>query len=279
VLVQGDTTTAFCAAFAAFYARVRVGHVEAGLRTDDPARPFPEEINRRLITPVCTWNFCPTAGSADNLRSERVAEATIEVTGNTVVDALLHVASRPLPQDEAAALPAKTAARRILVTLHRRETHGAAQRRLCRMLARVAARPGVEIVFPVHLSPVVRESVFSELGGLDNVHLVDPVDYVAFIALMRSADIVVTDSGGVQEEAPSLDVPVLVMRDTTERPEGVDAGCARLSGTDPAGVERDILALLDDPAEHARMAAVPNPYGDGRAAERIAARLRADLTT
>jgi UDP-N-acetylglucosamine 2-epimerase (non-hydrolysing) len=274
LLVQGDTTTAFCAGFAGFYGRVPVGHVEAGLRTDDPQRPFPEEINRRLITPVARWQFCPTEGAADNLRSEGVPEDEILVTGNTVIDALLSIAAR---SDEARYLPPKRRARRIVVTLHRRETHGEPQRRLCAMLAAVAQREDVEIVFPVHLSPVVRESVFSELEGMDNVHLIEPCEYLTFVALMNTADLIVSDSGGVQEEAPSLDVPVLVMRDTTERPEGIDAGCALLSGTDPDGVRRDIESLLDSPERYAAMAAAPNPYGDGRASQRIVDRLARDL--
>lgn len=276
VLVQGDTTTTLSAAYAAFCARVPVGHVEAGLRTYDPERPFPEEVNRRLVSALARWNFCPTESAARNLRGEAVAESTIQVTGNTVVDALHAVCSR-LGDAVPPGIPPKAADRRILVTLHRRETQGEPQRRLCAMLAGLAERDDVEIVFPVHLSPAVRRTVLAELQGLANVHLIDPVDYLGFVALMRSSDVIVTDSGGVQEEAPSLDVPVVLMRDATERPEGVDAGCTLLSGTDPGAVRRDIELLLDDPAERARIAAVPNPYGDGRAAERIAARLERDL--
>jgi UDP-N-acetylglucosamine 2-epimerase (non-hydrolysing) len=278
VLVQGDTTTAFCAALAGFYADVPVGHVEAGLRTSNARSPFPEEINRRMVAPLARWHFCPTEGSAGRLRAEGIAPEGIMVTGNSVIDALLATAARPLAAADALRLPPKAAARRILVTLHRRETQGEAQRRLCRMLARVAERPDVEIVFPVHLSPGVRESVMAELGGRDGVILAEPFDYPLFVHAMRSSDIIVTDSGGVQEEAPSLGVPVLVMRDTTERPEGIAAGCARLSGTSPDAVERDILELLDDEAAYASMAQVANPYGDGRTAERIVERLRADLS-
>jgi UDP-N-acetylglucosamine 2-epimerase (non-hydrolysing) len=278
VLVQGDTTTAFCAALAAFYARVPVGHVEAGLRTRDTRHPFPEEINRRLIAPLAHWHFCPTTRSADSLRVEGVPERQIEVTGNTVIDALLDVAGRSPTAEQRAALPARRATRRILVTLHRRETQGEVQRDICRMLARIAnRRPDVELLFPVHLSPDVRRGVLAELGGCPRVHLLAPLDYASFVHAMRTSDLIVTDSGGIQEEAPSLDVPVVVLRDTTERPEGLAAGCARLSGTDPALIERDIVGLLDDPHAYARMAESPNPYGDGRAALRIVARLRHDL--
>jgi UDP-N-acetylglucosamine 2-epimerase (non-hydrolysing) len=273
-IVQGDTSTAFCSAFAAFLSRIPVAHVEAGLRTYDPMRPFPEEINRRLVTAVARWNFCPTADAADNLRREGVDAETIEVTGNTAIDAMYAALAAPANGHP---LPPRAATHRVLVTLHRRETQGEAQRRLCAMLARVAQRPDVEIVFPVHLSPAVRESVRSELADCPNVHLLEPVGYADFLALMRSSDVIVTDSGGIQEEAPSLNIPVLVMRDTTERLEGVRAGCSRLAGTDPAAVEAAIAQLLDDPAEHARMASATNPYGDGHAAERIARRLEHDL--
>ncbi|GAC1320586.1 MAG: UDP-N-acetylglucosamine 2-epimerase (non-hydrolyzing) [Thermoleophilaceae bacterium] len=277
VLVQGDTTTAFCAALAAFYAGIPVGHVEAGLRTKNPRDPFPEEINRRLVAPLARWHFCPTERSADNLLAEGAGRDEVLVTGNTVIDALFATAERPLTESQERRLPAKRAARRILVTLHRRETQGAAQRELCRMLARVASRPDVEVVFPVHMSPAVRESVETELGGLDSVHLTEPLDYPTFVHALRTADLVVTDSGGIQEEAPSFGVPVLVMRETTERPEGVSAGCVRLSGTDPLAVERDIVRLLDTPEAYRRMSQAANPYGDGRAAQRIVARLRRDL--
>lgn len=277
VLVQGDTTTAMCGALAAFYAHVPVGHVEAGLRTSDTRNPFPEEINRRLIAPLARWHFCPTQGSADNLRREGVAPATIVVTGNTVIDALLTTAAQPLDGPAAPSLPPKGNRRRILVTLHRRETQGEAQRRLCTMLARIARRPDVEIVFPVHMSPAVRASVNAELAGIENVHLVEPLDYRSFVHALQASDLVVTDSGGIQEEAPSLGVPVLVMRDTTERPEGVEAGCVRLSGTHPDDVARDVVRLLEDRAAYERMSRVANPYGDGRAAKRIVQRLRTDL--
>lgn len=277
VLVQGDTTTAFCAAFAACYAGVPVGHVEAGLRTGDRMNPFPEEINRRLIAPLAAWHFCPTERSVRGLLAEGVPPDAVMLTGNTVVDALLATARAPLDASEQALLPAPTEPRRILVTLHRRETQGERQRALCRMLAAVARRGDAEIVFPVHLSPAVRASVVPELGGLPNVRLIEPLPYRAFVHLLRSADLVVTDSGGIQEEAPSFGVPTLVMRETTERPEGVEAGCALLSGTDPARVGEDIARLLDDADAYRAMARTANPYGDGHASARIVERLARDL--
>jgi UDP-N-acetylglucosamine 2-epimerase (non-hydrolysing) len=278
VVVQGDTTTAFCAALASFYCGIPVGHVEAGLRTDDRHNPFPEEINRRLVSPLARWHFCPTKVGAANLLSERVSVSDVFVTGNTVVDAALHSASRPLSRAERALLPRKHASRRILVTLHRRETQGARQHALCRMLASIARRADVEVVFPVHLNPAVRATVFTVLEGKRNVHLIDPLPYHPFVHLLQSADIIVTDSGGIQEEAPSFGVPVLVMRDTTERPEGIEGGCARLSGTGPDRVAADVEVLLDDPHEYRRMARAINPYGDGHAADRIVTQLVTDLT-
>jgi UDP-N-acetylglucosamine 2-epimerase (non-hydrolysing) len=278
VLVQGDTTTAFCAALASFYCGIPVGHVEAGLRTDDRHNPFPEEINRRLVSPLARWHFCPTKSAAANLLAERVSAGDVFVTGNTVVDAALHSANRPLSRAERALLPRRDASRRILVTLHRRETQGARQHALCLVLATVARRPDVEVVFPVHLNPAVRATVFTVLEGKRNVHLIDPLPYRPFVHLLQSADIIVTDSGGIQEEAPSFGVPVLVMRDTTERPEGIERGCARLSGTGPDRVAADVDVLLDDPHEYRRMARAVNPYGDGHAADRIVTQLVTDLT-
>lgn len=276
VLVQGDTTTALCAALAAFYAGVPVGHIEAGLRTGHRRDPFPEEGNRRLIAPLTEWHFCPTSRAADNLLAERIDPATISVTGNTVIDALLQTAGRPLTDDEVVA-PPKRAARRILVTLHRRESQGPAQRALAEMIGRIARRPDVEVILPMHLSPAVRREILPVLTGHDSVQLIEPLGYHAFVHALRSSDLVVTDSGGIQEEAPTFGVPALVMRETTERPEGVDAGCVRLSGTDPVAVENDIAELLDDQLAYARMARARNPYGDGRAADRIVARVLRDL--
>jgi UDP-N-acetylglucosamine 2-epimerase (non-hydrolysing) len=277
VLVQGDTTTMFCAALAGFYEGVPVGHVEAGLRTNDPRRPFPEEINRRLASTLATWHYCPTERNAFALRREGVDPQAICITGNTVIDALLSVDRRPLTPDQEARLPRENGRPRILVTLHRRETQGDAQRRLCRMLGSLAVERDVEILLPVHLSPAVRSSVIAELGGNSNVHLIEPLEYRVFVHAMRSSRLIVTDSGGIQEEAPVFGVPVVVMRDTTERVEAVDAGCLVLSGTDPAGVKADITDLLDDEDRWQRMSEARSPYGDGRAADRIVAHLRDQL--
>lgn len=283
LLVQGDTTTTMGASLAAFYAGVPVGHVEAGLRTYDRRSPFPEEINRRLVSIVASWHFAPTVGAADNLRRENVPESSIYVTGNTVVDALQWMVRRlSETPDRNANLPVQRRPKRVLVTMHRRESQGEVQRDIYRCVADVCRnRSDVEIVFPVHLSPAVREPASSELAGLKNVHLIDPVGYQDFIRLMRTAYVIVTDSGGIQEEAPALDVPVLVSRDATERPEVIEAGCARLCGTDPQLIRKELERLLDDPDERAAMTSVPNPYGDGRAAARIVAHLanRTDEST
>jgi UDP-N-acetylglucosamine 2-epimerase (non-hydrolysing) len=276
VIVQGDTTTSFCAAYAAFLAQIPVAHVEAGLRTHNHDLPFPEEVNRHLTSVVARWHFCPTEQAAWNLHREGISRDDIIVTGNTVVDALESIVRLGAPP-ALEKLPPKRRDWRLLVTLHRRETHGEPQRRLCAMLRRLAERGDVELVLPVHLSPVVRTTVEEELEGVPGVHLIPPQQYVPFVHLMRSSDLILTDSGGVQEEAPSLQVPVVVMRDVTDRPEGVRNGCVRLSGTDPDAVERDVLSLLEDSELRERMRRAPNPYGDGRAAQRIAARLEGDL--
>ncbi len=277
VVVQGDTTTAFVAGMAAFHEQIPVAHVEAGLRTDDPFSPFPEEVNRRLISVLARWHFAPTAAAAANLLRERVPLQDITVSGNTSVDAVLAIAQQPPAAEVRDRIPERRACTRILVTMHRRETQGAEQRALCRMLSELAHERDVEVLFPMHMNPRVRESVLSELSDHPSVHLLEPADYITFVHMLRSSDIVATDSGGVQEEAPALDIPVLVMRDTTERPEGVEAGCSRLCGTDPENVRGAIEELLDDSDLYASMAAAPNPYGDGAAAVRIADRLAEDL--
>lgn len=277
VIVQGDTTSAFIGGMAAFHEQIPVAHVEAGLRTDDPLRPFPEEVNRRLVGVFARWHFAPTVDAAANLLRERVPMDRITVAGNTAVDAVLAISQRPPSAEVRSRLPERRAARRLLVTMHRRETQGEAQRALCRMLSELARDRDVEIILPMHMNPRVRASVQGELSGQAAVHLLEPADYVTFVHLLRSSDLVVTDSGGLQEEAPALDIPVLVMRETTERPEGVAAGCSRLCGTDPEAVRGAIEELLDDPAAYAAMAAAPNPYGDGCAAVRIADRLAEDL--
>jgi UDP-N-acetylglucosamine 2-epimerase (non-hydrolysing) len=273
VLVQGDTTTAFCAALAAFYAQVPVAHVEAGLRTHSLETPFPEEGNRRLIGQLARWHFCPTELARLNLRAEGIPHGSAWVTGNTGIDAARWTARRL----RLVRAPRAGARREVLVTMHRRESQGEPQRAISRMLAHLADRGDVHLTFPVHLSPAVRASVLPELADHANVTLCDPLGYDEFIRALATADLALTDSGGVQEEAPTFGVPVVVMRDTTERPEGVDAGCAVLGGTDPDRILQAATRVLDDDDLHARMSAAPNPYGDGHAASRIAARLSDDL--
>jgi UDP-N-acetylglucosamine 2-epimerase (non-hydrolysing) len=266
VLVQGDTTTVLCGALAAFYEGVAVAHVEAGLRTGDSRSPFPEEANRRLVTRLASLHFCPTAQSASNLLREDVPEEQIVVSGNTVIDALhwaVHRA-RMLPP----AFP-RTRRRRIFLTLHRRESQGEAMRGVCAAVRALAARGDTEIVFPVHPSPAVREIVMPELEGIEEVHLCDPVDYLTAVQLLDSCDVVLTDSGGLQEEGPALGKPVLVLRETTERPEAVEAGVAKLVGTGAATIVGVTSRLLDDPRAYASMAHAESPFGDGRARFRI----------
>jgi len=270
VVVQGDTTTAFCGALAAFYQGIGVAHVEAGLRSHDLRAPFPEEANRRLAGTLAQLHCCPTARAADNLQREGVAAEQIVVTGNTVVDALLWAAPR------AAALPPRlprTRPRRILVTLHRRESQGDVMRRICAVIARLAERSDTEIVFPVHPNPAVLQVVLPTLAAVDGVHLCEPLDYLSFVQVLAGCDLVLTDSGGLQEEAPSFGKPALVLRETTERPEAIEAGVARLVGTEPSAVYAAAVELLDDRAAYAAMAQPSNPFGDGHAARRIASAL------
>ena len=273
VLVQGDTTTTLCGALGAFYAGVPVGHVEAGLRTGDFAQPFPEEMNRVVASRLAALHFAPTPRAAENLRGEGVAEDRIIVTGNTGIDAVLET-RHALEQGRlrAEGLPELDPRKKlILVTAHRRESFGPGFAEICAALARLAARPDVEIVYPVHPNPNVREVVFRELGQLASVRLSEPLAYVPFVELMRRAHLLLTDSGGIQEEAPSLGKPVLVMRDKTERPEAVTAGTARLTGTDPQKIVAEAEILLDDAAEYSRRSHIHNPYGDGHASRRIQA--------
>lgn len=275
VLVHGDTTTTLATSLAAFYNRVRIGHVEAGLRTGDLYSPWPEEANRRLTAPLATWHFSPTGTSRANLLAEGIPEKDIYVTGNTVIDALLQVDARfesdtALESEMAHRFPWLQPSRRlILVTGHRRENFGDGFERICRALARIAQREDVQIVYPVHLNPNVREPVHRHLSGLSNVHLIEPQEYLPFVYLMRRSYLILTDSGGVQEEAPSLGKPVLVMRDTTERPEAVEAGTVRLVGTNDDVIVGELTSLLDDSALYARMSEAHNPYGDGNASLRI----------
>lgn len=285
VLVQGDTTTVLGASLAAFYADIPVGHVEAGLRTGSLRSPFPEEMNRRVTATLARWHFCPTEGARANLLREGVPAERCAVTGNTVVDALLGARerSRLAPADLPAfaarlGLSAGFAARHlapggapwVLVTGHRRESFGGGFERICEALRRLTdAHPELGVVYPVHLNPQVQAPVRRLLGGHPRIELIAPTAYLDFIRLLDRAAFVLTDSGGVQEEAPSLGKPVLVLREDTERPEGVAAGTCVLVGTDPARIAAEAARLLGDPAEYARRAALRNPYGDGRAAGRI----------
>lgn len=275
MIVQGDTTTSFASSLAAFYHSVPVAHLEAGLRTGNPLSPWPEEMNRKLTTGIADLHLAPTSWARDNLLREGVAASAIEVTGNTVIDALLEVKrSIELQADRRQMLDREFAfldpqKKTVLVTGHRRESFGGGFDRICRGLLRVAAITDVQIVYPVHLNPNVREPVQKLLGGIGNIHLVEPVDYLRFVYLMMRAHVILTDSGGVQEEAPSLGKPVLVMRDTTERPEAVEAGTSVLVGTDPKRIESEVLALCRDGSRYAAMARSRNVYGDGAAAERV----------
>lgn len=278
VLVHGDTATAMAAALAAFQRRIPVGHVEAGLRTYDLQKPWPEEMNRRFVDVVSDLMFAPTESSALNLASERL-QGRVVVTGNTVIDAL-HQAQVILAGDAGLRgridrdLPAFDPAKRlILVTGHRRESFGGGFQDICSALLRLAARDDVEIVYPVHLNPHVREPVHQLLGGRSNVHLIPPQDYFPFVRLMQRADVILTDSGGVQEEAPALGKPVLVMRDVTERPEAIEAGVAELVGTDPDRIVAATERVLNDEAVRLTFARSRSPYGDGFAADRIVASL------
>lgn len=279
VLVHGDTTTTMAATLASYYARIPVGHVEAGLRTGNKYAPFPEEINRKVTTAIADLHFAPTATSRENLLEEGVAPEAIVVTGNTVIDALLSVSERlrcdpALAERMEAEFPFLDPSRKlVLVTGHRRENFGEGFENICRALAEIASlRPGAEILYPVHLNPNVQEPVRRILGEgrRGNVHLIRPVDYLPFVYLMSRCHLIVTDSGGIQEEAPSLGKPVLVMREVTERPEAVAAGTVRLVGTDREKIVAETLRLLDDPDAYRSMSTGNNPYGDGKAAGRIA---------
>jgi UDP-N-acetylglucosamine 2-epimerase (non-hydrolysing) len=274
ILAEGDTTTVFVAAMVAFYHGIAFGHVEAGLRTGDKLRPFPEEINRRLADLVASVYFAPTETARQALLREGCTEQDIYVTGNTVIDALNHIASREYDwrSSPLAGLPLDK--RVVLITAHRRESFGQPFRELClaiRDLAGIFANDGVHFVYPVHLNPNVRQPVHDILCGLPNISLIEPLDYLSLVHLMKRSTLILTDSGGIQEEAPGLKVPVLVMRETTERPEGVAAGVVRLVGTQRSRIVTEAEKLLRDPASRAAMTVGTNPYGDGRAAGRIVA--------
>ncbi len=271
ILAQGDTTTVMATALLAYYNRVRFGHVEAGLRTGDKFQPFPEEINRRVAGIAADLHFAPTEWSRQNLLRENIPDETIVVTGNPVIDALRQVAEMPAPA-EAEALLARLANRRlILVTAHRRENFGQPLENICAALKALSKqyRGEVEIVYPVHLNPNVQKTVLPRLSGLPNLTLLPPLDYLPLVHLLKHASLVLTDSGGIQEEAPGFGVPVLVLRAATERPEGLAAGTVKLVGTESAAILREARNLLDHPQEHAKMSRAVNPYGDGHAAERI----------
>lgn len=270
VLVQGDTTTTMAAALAAFYCKIPVGHVEAGLRTRDRYSPFPEEGNRRVTTVLSTLHFAPTATTRQNLLEAGVAPADIYVTGNTVIDAVRLAAAAPAPElDGLSDLdPARPL---VVVTMHRRESFGAPLEEICGALRQVATRnPGVDFVFPVHPNPNVRRVVDGHLRGLANVRLTEPISYLPFVHLMKRARLLLTDSGGLQEEGPALKKPVIVLRESTERPEAVAAGTARLVGSHGPSIVALVETLLADSPEYRQMVAAENPYGDGRSAERIA---------
>lgn len=277
VLVHGDTTTTFATALACFYRRIPVGHVEAGLRTGNLYAPWPEEMNRLFTGRLATLHFAPTPAARDNLLREGVSRDSIWVTGNTVIDALMGVVERlqndqKLVEQLSRCMPwlADAGRRVVLVTGHRRENFGDGMEGVCRALAKLATDPDVEIVYPVHPNPNVLDPVNRLLGGISNVHLIPPMDYLPFVYLMSRAYFVVTDSGGIQEEAPSLGKPVLVMRDTTERPEAVSAGTVLMVGVNEERIVAEARRLLRDSAHYQRMSTAHNPYGDGRAADRIA---------
>ena len=276
VLVHGDTATTFAGALSAYYRRVPVGHVEAGLRTGNKYSPWPEEMNRKLTGAISTYHFAPTESARLNLLAEGVGEQSILVTGNTVIDALLSM-REAATQDVAARSLIQTLdseKRLILVTGHRRESFGKGFEMLCQALLTLASRDDVEIVYPVHLNPNVREPVHRIIANVQNIHLLEPLEYLPFIALMERSHIILTDSGGIQEEAPSLGKPVLVTRETTERPEAVTAGTVKLVGTDPEAIITAVNMLLDNESAYKKMAKAHNPYGDGKAAQRIIAKLK-----
>lgn len=279
ILVHGDTTTAMASTLAAYYQKIAVGHVEAGLRTRDIYAPWPEEVNRRVVSAIADLHFAPTEGARRNLLAEGIPPHRVLVTGNTVIDALLAVVLR-LEKDEA--LHDEMARRfaflnhdrrMILVTGHRRENFGGGMERICQALAQLGERGDVQVVYPVHLNPHVQGPVQQLLAGKSAIHLIEPQDYLPFVYLMTRAHLILTDSGGIQEEAPSLGKPVLVMRDRTERPEAVQAGTVRLVGTDPPRIVSEASRLLDDGEFYEQMSTAHNPYGDGLASRRISAAL------
>ena len=274
VLVVGDTATVVTTSLLAYYRRIKVGHIEAGLRTHNKWHPFPEELNRRIATVIADLHFAPTEWSKGNLLREGIDEKNIVITGNPVIDAMNFVVKQEEPQEittllERLRTKRLETKRLILVTAHRRENFGKPFENICHAIKELATREDVEIVYPVHLNPNVQEPVNRILKGTPRVTLLPPLDYRPMVHLMKHAKLLITDSGGLQEEAPSLGIPVLVLRETTERPEGIEAGTLKLVGTETSQIVREAERLLDDPAAHAKMAKAVNPYGDGHAAERI----------
>ncbi len=273
ILVQGDTTTVMAAALNAYYRRIRVGHVEAGLRTHNKWEPFPEEVNRRVAGVTADLHFAPTKWSRQNLLKEGVPDEAITVTGNPVIDALYFVARQPVPTMVADLLSELGSKRLVLVTAHRRENHGKPLEGICAALKSLASRGDVEIIYPVHLNPNVQEPVKRFLGKIPNITLLPPLEYLPLVHLMKNADLILTDSGGIQEEAPAFGVPVLVLRDVTERPEGVQAGTLKLVGTNQMKIVNEANYLLNDSKAHAAMAQAVNPFGTGDSAKRIVSAL------
>lgn len=274
VVVQGDTATAMIGALAAYYRRIPVSHVEAGLRSGDIYAPWPEEVNRKIVTSIADQHFAPTARAAENLREENIAEQGIHITGNTVVDALLETRNRieadPALANQWREIKKRQGERRVvLVTTHRRENFGDGMSRIADALLRIAERGDVTIILPMHPNPNVREVLANRLAGRPEVEIIPPQEYADFVGLLILADLVLTDSGGIQEEAPTFGKPVLVLRDTTERPEGVLAGTARLVGTDASRIQQETFRLLDDEAHYLEMSRAHSPFGDGKASERI----------
>jgi UDP-N-acetylglucosamine 2-epimerase (non-hydrolysing) len=286
VLVHGDTSTTFSASLAAFYQKLPVGHVEAGLRTHNIYSPWPEEVNRQLTGRIATWNYAPTQGARKNLLNEGVSEQSIKVTGNTVIDALLFISQRLDSEErlQKAALErlcdtlpvrALNSEHLILVTGHRRENFGPGFERVCSALKAIALEdPNRAVIYPVHLNPHVQSVVRAKLSNIENVYLCEPLQYLEFIYLMKKARLIITDSGGIQEEAPALGIPVLVTRDTTERPEAIEAGTARLVGTDIKKISLEANKILGCKSEWVKMATAVNPFGDGKAGDRIASHLK-----
>lgn len=275
VLVQGDTTTTMVGALAAFYHRVKVGHIEAGLRTDNKWQPYPEEINRRMVSVVADLNFAPTQTSKNNLVAEGIDPNSIEVTGNTVIDALWMAVQKPFNFDNSVLADIPWEKEILLLTAHRRESFGKPLKNICQAVRTIAEgnADSVHVVFPVHPNPQVRNTVYPLLGDSSNISLIEPLDYLPFVHLLKRAHLVLTDSGGIQEEAPGFGIPVLVLREITERPEGLQSGTVKLVGTDQTRIISEVKRLLSDSQQYTAMAQAVNPYGDGKAAERIVSAL------